>query len=426
MFSEISYLLGTVLFPAIIKVLIIIIPFALPIFLIVIWWTIRLYNLQIKYIQKIDPVLLEIKLPKELFKSPAAMEIFFMAMSQGGPSTFWDAFFVGEVKPWFSCELVSMEGDVKFFVWTWKKYKNLIETQLYAQFPSLEIFEVEDYAKGLTYSKDKQFLFGFQYKLAKADPYPIKTYVDFGLDKNDKDEYKVDPINTVLEFLGTMKKGENAFMQILIQRHESEGWFDGRLFKKPDWKQAIKDEIKSLRDKTIIKVEGEDKANFRMPNPTKGEMEVINAIERSAAKQPFDCIIRCIYFAENAHMNGYNINGFKAVLKPFGTSNLNGFKTGAITSKSDLQDDLVAFLPWLYKSLINSEVEEDKNKIFQAYKQRSFFQVPFRSWGAKGPFVLNTEELATLFHFPSSTVSQTPTLTRVPSKKSEAPSNLPI
>jgi hypothetical protein len=39
--------------------------------------------------------------------------------------------------------------------------------------------------------------------------------------------------------------------------------------------------------------------------------------------------------------------------------------------------------------------------------------------------ILNTEELATIFHFPGQ-VAGTPTLERVPSKKAEAPSNLPI
>ena len=41
------------------------------------------------------------------------------------------------------------------------------------------------------------------------------------------------------------------------------------------------------------------------------------------------------------------------------------------------------------------------------------------------PFVLTTEELASLYHFPSST-AETPTLPRTDSKKAEAPANLPL
>ena len=71
-------------------------------------------------------------------------------------------------------------------------------------------------------------------------------------------------------------------------------------------------------------------------------------------------------------------------------------------------------------------VSGKKRDLLHAYKLRSFFELPYKNFGGLKPFILTTEELATIFHFPSGIVSQTPTLTRVPSKKSEAPSNLPI
>jgi hypothetical protein len=423
MFLNALYLISKDLLPAVSKLLIILLPFALPVFFLIAWWVIRLKAIQLKFLQGINPILLEIRLPKELFKSPAAMEIFFSYMFQSGPGNYGEAFVDGAVKPWFSCELVSIEGNVRFFVWTWKKFRNLMEAQLYAEFPNIEILEAEDYAKNLSYSPDKQFLFGIQYALTKADPYPIKTYVDYGLDKNEKDEYKVDPINAVLEYLGTMKKGEVAGIQILIQKHEKEGWTLGRLFEKPDWKKAAADEIKKLREGTVLDL-GE--GSFKMPNPTKGQMEVINAIERSVSKVPFDCMVRGMYLAEKDKMNPYNISGVIGCMRQYSSNTLNGFKPGFLTSTSDLQKDLIKFLPWIFKNKIEGEIEEDKEEFMQAYKLRSYFQTPFRFWGSRPQYVLNTEELATIFHFPSSIVSQTPTLTRVPSKKSEAPSNLPI
>lgn len=423
MFLEILYAIQTILVPEVVKILIVLLPFAVPFMLLMAWWIMRLNAIQLKFLQTINPVLLEIKLPKELFKSPAAMEIFFSYMSQGGPGSFGEAFVDGSVKPWFSCELVSIEGNVRFFVWTWKKYKNLLETQLYAEFPNVEVLEVEDYAKNLSYSPDKNFLFGIQYKLVKADPYPIKTYIDYGLDKNEKDEYKVDPINAVLEFLGTMKKGEFAAVQILVQKHEKEGWTLGRFFEKPDWKAVAEEEIVKLRASTVIDL-GE--GAFKMPNPTKGQMEVINAIERSVSKVPFDCMIRSIYMADKDSMNPFNIGGIIGSMRQYSSNTLNGFKPGISTTPNDKQKDLIKFFPWIFKSMIEGELEESKHEIIQAFKLRSYFQTPFRFWGCRPPFVLNTEELATIFHFPSSIVSQTPTLTRVPSRKSEAPSNLPI
>ena len=75
--------------------------------------------------------------------------------------------------------------------------------------------------------------------------------------------------------------------------------------------------------------------------------------------------------------------------------------------------------PWEdYKGL---RQDRQRRRVFDAYRRRSYFHYPYKTQ----PFVLNTEELATMFHFPGATV-QTPTVARVPSKKSEAPSDLPI
>src|SRR3989344_8179317 len=85
------------------------------------------------FVAKAGSVLLEIKVPKETFKSPLAMEIFFTSLYQTGSATFSELYWKGKVRPWFSLELVSIDGQVKFFIWSMKKYRNLIEAQIYAQ-----------------------------------------------------------------------------------------------------------------------------------------------------------------------------------------------------------------------------------------------------------------------------------------------------
>ena len=70
-------------------------------------------------------------------------------------------------------------------------------------------------------------------------------------------------------------------------------------------------------------------------------------------------------------------------------------------------------------------VEDLKEKIFDGYIKRGFFaDYPFKSDKQK-MFILNTEELATVFHFPGKT-AETPSFERVDSKKSEPPANLPF
>ena len=51
----------------------------------------------------------------------------------------------------------------------------------------------------------------------KADFLPIKTYVDFGLDKDPKEEFKTDPLTQILEAMGSIGKGEHMWYQVLVQ-----------------------------------------------------------------------------------------------------------------------------------------------------------------------------------------------------------------
>jgi hypothetical protein len=399
-----------------------------------------------KYVDDQPTCLLEIRLPKEITKSPAAMEIFFSHLFQNGAGNYGEAYLDGKTRPWFSCEIVSTSGSVRFFVWcSQSKFRNIVEAQLYAQYPNIEIVEVEkDYTKDFYYDPEKYQMYGLQYMLTQPDPFPIKTYIDYGLDADQKEEYKIDPITSVIEFLGSMKAGENVWIQILLQKHEPESWKHGSLSVEYDEKKAtfiqkifyslfgasknlkaeVKEEIEKIRKATIP--EGDALTTFKFPNPTKGQQEIIAALERSASKPPFDCMIRGYYIAEEASFSPSTISGLIGSLKQYSSNSLNGFKPGFKSDVSDLDKDLARIFPFLQKKN-DKEISSRKKDLLYSYKLRSYFQGPFQNYGKSSkPYILTTEELATLFHFPSGMVSQTPTLQRVGSKKSEAPSNLPV
>lgn len=387
-------------------------PLWLPILLASFFLDLWLKYIRTKFINKEGSVLLEIKLPREITKSPVAMELVFTALFQTGGLNFIDGFISGKSRPWFSFEIVSLEGQVKFFIWTRPKMRKIIETQIYAQYPGVEIHEAEDYTQyvhhpGELKPGDTAPFWGGYFKLSKADVYPIKTYVDYGLDQDPKEEFKIDPMTPMLEYMGSMRKGEQAWVQILVQAHRKEGLTDGRLFKKPDWTAGGKEEIKKLLEKLK---EGEDKKSRR---PTKGEEEVITALERSLNKLPFEVAIRGLYIAKPEAFNPVGIAGLIGSFRQYGSPNLNGFKPGKNTDFD---------YPW--QDFLRKRRNKKEKKMLDAYKRRSFFHVPYRHHTQK-PFILNTEELATIFHFPGS-VATTPTIQKTMSKKAEPPPNLPI
>ena len=66
------------------KYLLIFLPIFLPIIIFYAFWVVRYRWLTMKFIDKQKNCLLEIRLPKEITKSPAAMEIFFTYFAQRG------------------------------------------------------------------------------------------------------------------------------------------------------------------------------------------------------------------------------------------------------------------------------------------------------------------------------------------------------
>ncbi|MBI3634426.1 MAG: hypothetical protein HY228_02295 [Candidatus Yonathbacteria bacterium] len=387
-----------------------------------IFWGVWIKYAQAKWRSGMKWVMLEIKVPKEINKSPVAMEIVLDSLYQSGRGEWWDWYWKGRVRDWFSLEMVSLEGHIKFFIRTTVTYKNIIEAQIYAQYPDVEIYEVPDYTRYVDYHGlgSAWEMFGAEYTLSKPDPYPIKTYIDYGLDKEGiKEEFKIDPLTSLIEHLGSIGKGEQLWIQILLKVPESRyRKEDGT---KGDWKDEGKDLIAKLMKRNEKTPEGWTKLYMT----TKGEQETIAAIERSMAKYGFDCGIRSIYIAKKENFDGRQAKALSGLFRPFSSGTLNGFKYLIQSIGPDFPwqhhitfEDFVLLPRIFFKK--GERYAELRRKHFDAYKHRSWFYLPRKL----KPFVLTTEEIATIFHFPGG-VAQTPTFGRIPSRKSEAPVNLP-
>lgn len=362
-----------------------------------------------KFINEQEKVVLQVRIPQEIMKSPLAMELFLTSLYQTkGEGNFVKKYINGGVRPWFSLELVSDGGEIKFYIWAWKFWKPLIESQLYAQYPDVEINEVEDYASKFHLDFNTHDLWGCNFILSKPDCYPIKSYVDYQLDKDPKEELKIDPMTPMLEYLGGLRAGEQAWIQIIVRAHKSERVkHGGKRGEKVDWSHDAGEEIKKIKNKDVQKT---DTVNLSGLSMSKGDKEKIEAIEKNISKIPFDCGIRVIYLAEKDKFNDINVAGLNGAFRQYNSNNLNGFKADHATDFDYRWQD------WSGKKLIKK-----KNHTLHGYQTRHFFHNP-----EKGHFyVLNTESIATIYHFPGQ-VAKTPSLGRINAKKVEAPSNLPI
>ena len=151
----------------------------MPVFLGVIFLRTWLNYIQSEYIEHMGSFLFEVKIPKEIMKTPLAMETFLFALWQKPASTYIETFWLGKIQPWFSLEMVSINGQIRFFIWGPGKFKNIVQAQLYAQYPDVELYDAEDYTNAVVHDLSRFFMWGCYFKLTEKDVYPIKSYVKF-------------------------------------------------------------------------------------------------------------------------------------------------------------------------------------------------------------------------------------------------------
>lgn len=388
---------------------------------------------QEKHFRSIKWNLLEIKIPKEIEKRPKTMEEFFSGIYSSYDviiDTLYDVYLQGALDVWFSFEIVSIEGDVHFYVRTPAKSRDMIEAQIYAQYPDAEIKEVEDYVTDIPDdipSKDYD-LWGTSMTLGKEDAYPLRTYKEF--EDTASGEF-VDPISNIVEGVSKLEKGEQVWMQFLVRATNDE-WKQeannlvldliGRKRKKKASNNpfsVIKDEIVDIVRYiafgffTVVNPAGEseregtkeEESISLMLHLSPGEKDVVTAIDNSTKKPGFETDIRWMYLAKRDIFNKVRGCGICfSYFAQFGSQDLNYLHPDKNTKTSAYY-----FLTEFRKAI-------RKRKLLRKYKRREFDE--------KG-YVLNVEELATIFHFPTIEV-KAPVAPRVEARKSKPPSGLPM
>lgn len=418
-------------------------------------------------------ILLEVKLPREVTKSPQAMEFVIDAFYQmaGNPKlsikpedNFFkrrekkkmyedDAYIQGQVRLWMTMEIESRGGELHFYIGTTKRYKEIISSYIFSQYPGIEVTEVEDYTNKLRAVEHggQHIPFTSHAELNGKDYLPIKTYIDYGLDKDPKDEHKVDPIIPLLESMANIRPDEHVWYQVLVRAYQNRKNDKGE---DVDWRKDGEkriDEILGITRDEKGKVKEQAKEITKLPPKEKLELELIH---RNLEKLGFDTQIKMVYWAPKE--SGIRQEGdqiLRNAMKSFNSPQYNSFRlanqnaTNSFLDYPDKRREKNDKAAWTFLYITRNPLIVQTSldatpftTLIKKYKKlgfrtaKKFFYGDFLDYFKKlkdsetvmdTSFVLNSEELATIYHFPSRAFTA-PKFARVESVKSEPPANLPI
>ena len=390
------------------------------------------------FLKKTKFILLEIKIPKEVLKPIRAMETVMDGLWQilyDAPGSWWEKWIEGKIIHSYSFEIASIGGEPHFFIRIPEKNRDAAESAIYSQYPEAEISIADDYTKYIPQdipNKDWD-LWGSDYKLLKENPYPIKTYLKFETEHEPLEEKRIDPLASLLEAMAKIKPGEQLWIQITASpvTDEELPWIkEGEKIRDELARRTKKVPVRKpmIMEAADILITGEPpgglpKEEKELIPPemklTPGEREIISGVEQKMTKRGFKTSIRFIYLGKRDVFFKPKLRLPLAFFSVFFTQNLNALvpwgKTLTKIHKS-------WFLPM--NLVLNRRLYLRKRSLFRKYKLRFPPLFPRRNrWPSS--FVLNTEEMATIFHFPGRRVAPAPFVERIEAKKGEAPPGLP-
>ena len=289
----------------------------------------------------------------------------------------------GGVQEHLSFEFASVNGQIRFYVWVPRQLRSFVEGQIYSQYPTVQIRQAEeDY---VAHERDHAVVYSTDITLSEKDVLPIKTFQSF----------EVDPLAGITGTLAKLETtGDEMWVQILVKpiaddwHKNTEAWVKGVRAGKSSSATKYVGWIPQMLEALWKPPEATEKVTIAKELSDRDKTRISEA-ETKATKLGYEVKIRVAYLGENQTTARQQLQAIVGTFKQFNSTNLNGFKaSNASFSKESL-------IP---------------------YRQRQF---------GPGGFVLNIEELASVFHLPHTNV-ETPNIVWASSKTAEPPAKLPI
>ncbi len=384
---------------------------------------------QTMYKNKIQWLLLEIKIPRETTRGPKAMEqimasVFNLRNSRVGPKETW---IDGEVTRWFSIEVAATKNTTRFYLRIPKPLRHPFVSAFYAHYPEIEIVDADhDYVDEFpsTYQalyKSGIEMYGMEIAQKKNPAYGIQTYKEFETKVGDEKGRILDSMAGMLEVIGKMKPDETMWLQFLITPDTKEAWIAGA--------DKIIDKLKTSTQGGEEHGSMADTEPIRFRFRTQGEEKTLERVEEKKAKPAFEVIPRMIYMAPKHIYNRDLLNrGLFGYMAQFDNDDQRLEKVNKIRSKVDW-DTFPFFFP-------DKRLYWKRISIFREYRDRfipeeTFIGTIYHSyipWAwcfFHQPMIISSEEFATYFHIPTNVVLTQTTMERIESKRIPTPSNIP-
>lgn len=266
-----------------------------------------------------------------------------------------------------SFEIAVLQRRIGFYVCVPRYLKDFVEEQIYAQYPMVQISEVEDYSTPKP--ENQPATLATEMKLTAHQALPIKTFQSF----------EVDPLAAITATLAKFTDDEEAWIQLIIQPAPA------------SWHKKSERYISSLRTGSTGSMLS---ALWKAPEPgqapklTEYQQARANGAEDKSHKLAFETTLRIIYRGRNTSEASLRLQSIIASYKQFNTTYLNGFTQTRTTASP------------IMLARYNARQMGDK------------------------PLLFNIEEVATLYHLPHTSV-ETPFILWASSQTAEPPANLP-
>jgi len=274
------------------------------------------------------------------------------------------------VRERISFEIAVQNKRIGFYVWVPEYLKSFVEEQIYAQYPTVNISEVDDYTLSVPPAGVQM---AAEMKLMAHEALPIKTFPSF----------EVDPLAAITATLAQFEANEEAWLQVVI-RPAPDTWYkrsEQYAAKIRGSKTSTSGALSALWAPPESKTEAAKLAEY--------ESARAGAAEAKSHKLAYEMNLRVLYRGATGEPQArMRLQAITASFKQFNSTYLNGF-THQIVKNTEL-----AVAAYQARKIING-------------------------------YVCNIEEVASLYHLPHTNV-ETPNILWANAKTAEPPATLPI